>query len=103
MIDLASMWDQAILNARAQAIATERVVPLRSDISSPIPLTPAQHRVIALQSLERAAMQLEMLGDDAADEEIARFLGAVIRRLMRRMLAYRLGLVSLAGKFGRRQ
>jgi hypothetical protein len=103
MTDTSTLWDEAARDAHIEAVKHHKVVALRSDFSYPAPLTPAQRKTIARQSLERAVMQLEILGDDVADEDFAAAVSAVIRKLTHRTLGYamHLGLVSLAGKTGR--
>jgi hypothetical protein len=100
--DTESMWEEAAREARAEVIANQRVVSLRSEISD-LSLMPDQRRTIVQQSLERAVMQLEILGDDIGDADIIARLDEIETRLTRRRFALRmrLGLVHLSGMFGR--
>lgn len=90
-------FDECQREVRAEIAGKERVIPLRDD------LTPAQRRTIVQQSLARGVMQLEMLGNDAADDEMLAVLDSAIKTLVRRKVALQmhLGLVSLTGQFGR--
>ncbi|HEX3747641.1 MAG TPA: hypothetical protein VHW09_27085 [Bryobacteraceae bacterium] len=98
---LSDFWtgfDECAAEVRAERIRHERVVSLRHDV------TVEQRKTIALQSLERAVMQLEILGDDIADADLMERLDAIDAKLARRRFALRmrLGLVHLTGIFGRR-
>jgi hypothetical protein len=99
--DTGAIWDEAARAARKQAIAEHVVVAIRP--ISAAELTLEQRATIALQSLERAVMQFDILGDDIAGPEIIARLDEIDTRLRRRRFALnmRLGLVHLAGVMGR--
>jgi len=102
MMDTSKAWEEAARETRAQVVATQVVVPLRSELSD-TPLTAEQRETILLQCLERAEMQLEILGDDIASKELVARLNEHDTRLKRRLFALnmRLGLVHLVGVMGR--
>jgi hypothetical protein len=89
-------FDECKREVRAEVAAKERVILLRD-------CTAAQRRTIIQQSLARGVMQLEMLENDAADEEMLSVLDSSIKTLVSRKVALQmhLGLVSLTGHFGR--
>jgi hypothetical protein len=94
-MDPDAFWN-AFEECQRQVRASLPVVTLRHDV------TAEQRKTIALQSLERAVMQLEILGDDIADAEVMATLDEVETRLTRRRFALRMrmGLVHLTGIFG---
>lgn len=101
-MNTSALFDEAARQARAETIARETVVALRSDVSGP-GLTLEQRRKSIVQTLERAVMQLEIAGDTIADAEMDEFIGEIEARLAlrHRSVRERLELVPLAGEMGR--
>jgi hypothetical protein len=107
MTDTNSIWQEAQREARAQTIATERVIPIRSPISD-APLTDEQQFTIALQSTLWGIANMQMLRDkvnvDADRFELIDEAETGLRALtatFRGRVGTRTVLEKLAGMFGR--
>ena len=90
-------FDECRRQVSQEVAVHQRVMALRHDMT-------AEHRkAIALQSLERAVMALEILGEDIADAAVTSRLDEIESRLSRLRFRFRMhqGLVHLAGIFGR--